>query len=217
MNIFLSNWLSQEGSDCCAILAHDIITKPGCLRRILNVMNSDPSIGIVSPEYGNRELAIFSPVQGPRLAKVPGSPTSSFVATDYAHGALMVMRRACLEQVGLFDERFFAYGDEVDICLRARQAKWKVGVVIGAVVDNPITEASNDTISYLWTRNTLLLAQKYGGSVAALCRTALAILNSAKIGFQEFLGQTVKYKARPRLLGVQHFIQHCFGPPPEMK
>jgi len=36
------------------------------------------------------------------------------------------LRRAALEQVGAFDERFFMYFEEVDLCLRLHDAGWKV-------------------------------------------------------------------------------------------
>ena len=37
----------------------------------------------------------------------------------------MLFRRECLEDVGLFDERYFAYGDEMEIGLRAARHGWK--------------------------------------------------------------------------------------------
>ena len=54
----------------------------------------------------------------------------------YPHGTLMVLRRACLEDIGVFDERYFAYSEEADLALRASRAGWAVGIVWGAVVRN---------------------------------------------------------------------------------
>jgi GT2 family glycosyltransferase len=45
---------------------------------------------------------------------------------DWVGGALFLVRRAALERVGLLDERFFMYAEEVDWCLRFKQAGWQV-------------------------------------------------------------------------------------------
>ena len=46
--------------------------------------------------------------------------------TDWFQGSFMFFRREALEQVGGFDERFFLYFDDVDICRRVHLAGWKV-------------------------------------------------------------------------------------------
>ncbi|MDO9067388.1 MAG: glycosyltransferase [Deltaproteobacteria bacterium] len=46
--------------------------------------------------------------------------------TDWFQGSFMFFRREALEQVGGFDERFFLYFDDVDICRRIHMTGWKV-------------------------------------------------------------------------------------------
>jgi len=46
--------------------------------------------------------------------------------TDWFQGSLMLFRRRALGQIGGFDERFFLYFDDVDICRRIHMAGWKV-------------------------------------------------------------------------------------------
>jgi GT2 family glycosyltransferase len=48
---------------------------------------------------------------------------------DWVSGAGMMIRRTVVEQVGLLDENYFLYFDEVDFCLRARKAGWTVWFV----------------------------------------------------------------------------------------
>jgi GT2 family glycosyltransferase len=45
---------------------------------------------------------------------------------DAISGAFMLVRRQLLCDVGLFDERFFMYAEDVDLCLRAREAGYRV-------------------------------------------------------------------------------------------
>lgn len=45
---------------------------------------------------------------------------------DWVCGSFLLMRRECLEKVGELDERFFIYCEDIDWCLRAHQAGWKI-------------------------------------------------------------------------------------------
>ena len=44
------------------------------------------------------------------------------IACDWTSGSFMLARREALESAGGFDERFFIFSEEVDLCLRIRQA-----------------------------------------------------------------------------------------------
>lgn len=48
------------------------------------------------------------------------------VTVDWLAGASLMMRRDCLEKIGLFDEVFFLYFEETDLCLRLNRAGWEV-------------------------------------------------------------------------------------------
>jgi N-acetylglucosaminyl-diphospho-decaprenol L-rhamnosyltransferase len=45
---------------------------------------------------------------------------------DWVSGACMILRRRASEEIGLMDERFFMYFEDVDLCRRAREAGWLV-------------------------------------------------------------------------------------------
>jgi N-acetylglucosaminyl-diphospho-decaprenol L-rhamnosyltransferase len=45
---------------------------------------------------------------------------------EWVSGSSMLLRRAALDQVGLFDERYFMYVEDMDLCTRLRQAGWEV-------------------------------------------------------------------------------------------
>jgi GT2 family glycosyltransferase len=53
---------------------------------------------------------------------------------DWVPGAFSIIRRSALDQVGLFDEAFFFYYEEVDLCVRLKRAGWKVWYFADVVV-----------------------------------------------------------------------------------
>jgi GT2 family glycosyltransferase len=60
------------------------------------------------------------------LARWVVSPPAPSVASpcDWVSGASLLVRRAVFQAVGLLDENYFMYFEEVDFCLRARRAGW---------------------------------------------------------------------------------------------
>lgn len=48
------------------------------------------------------------------------------VDCDWTSGSFLIVRREALESAGAFDERFFVYGEEPDLCLRIKKAGWSV-------------------------------------------------------------------------------------------
>lgn len=62
------------------------------------------------------------PPGGPAAAPLPESP----VAVEAISGAFMLVRTAVLQQVGSFDEAYFMHWEDLDLCLRFRQAGWEV-------------------------------------------------------------------------------------------
>ena len=53
-------------------------------------------------------------------------PEDEIAEVPAVSGSCMLIRRNVIEQVGLFDERFFAFQEDADLCFQARKAGWKV-------------------------------------------------------------------------------------------
>jgi GT2 family glycosyltransferase len=60
---------------------------------------------------------------GYNLTHLPADDTYEVGAIN---GAFMMTRRAVLEQAGLFDETFFMYGDDLDLCIRVARAGYRI-------------------------------------------------------------------------------------------
>ncbi|MBM9520177.1 glycosyltransferase family 2 protein [Desulforhopalus vacuolatus] len=55
-----------------------------------------------------------------------GFPHDHPIEVDWVPGTFTMYRRQLLEKIGFFDERFYIYYEETDLCLRAKRASWKV-------------------------------------------------------------------------------------------
>lgn len=79
------------------------------------------------PTWWRMALAEFG-IRGAYYVKRPGPVVEQLM------GSCLLLRRAALDQIGLLDERFFVYFEEVDLCLRLQQAGWRVVFVPEAVI-----------------------------------------------------------------------------------
>lgn len=78
-----------------------------------------PSLGrIALRQVGLRGLTSRRGDSAPRLRPV-----------DWVSGAWMLVRRRVFIEIGLFDEAFYMYGEDLEFCLRARRLRWHVGVI----------------------------------------------------------------------------------------
>jgi N-acetylglucosaminyl-diphospho-decaprenol L-rhamnosyltransferase len=62
----------------------------------------------------------------PTFPSYPADSSQDLRTVDWVCGALVMLRRAALDDVGPFDEAFFMYAEEVDWCYRARQRGWSI-------------------------------------------------------------------------------------------
>jgi N-acetylglucosaminyl-diphospho-decaprenol L-rhamnosyltransferase len=124
------------------------------LEALVAALAKDPSAGLVGPRIAGREGTELSQGRFPTLRRTfarvfflhhvlpRASWTDIYVreerayasvrSPDWVTGACMLVRRTALEQVGGFDERFFLYCEDVDLCRRLWEAGWAVRYVPAA-------------------------------------------------------------------------------------
>ncbi|MGI8432129.1 MAG: glycosyltransferase family 2 protein [Chthoniobacterales bacterium] len=209
LNVCLHRWLHEESPPFCFISAHDSDPAPGCLSLLLDSAREDAQLGIACPQYTEPYVARLSRQRGVFPETVTPRPRGTAQEVDAPHGTLMLVRRECLAGIGGFDERYFAYGDEHELGLRARRRGWKVAMIWGAVVTNPGTATASALRSYLFARNSLLLVHDHFGARAAWGRVMLLLGNTLRLALTRAIGANV----RARLRGVRDFVFGRFGPP----
>ena len=92
---------------------------------LLPTMRNFPSVARALGEaLGSESWPIRSSWVGERVLDRGMYDTEQ--ACDWISGSFLVLRSEALREVGLLDERFFLYSEELDLCLRLRQAGWGV-------------------------------------------------------------------------------------------
>lgn len=76
---------------------------------------------------------------------------------DWIPGLFMLFRSEAYRQVGGFDERFFMYGEDFDICARTRLAGWKLQVAEDLMALHDARRASRTSLRHLYWHVTSLL------------------------------------------------------------
>ncbi|MCR9125435.1 MAG: glycosyltransferase family 2 protein [Rhodobacteraceae bacterium] len=140
--------------DYTYILNSDAWLEPGALVRLIAHMQANPACGIAGsyicgPEGDQHYTAFRFPTAAGEFeaaartgvlsrllrGKVIALPLPQATrSVDWAAGASMILRQDMLDEIGLFDETFFLYFEETDLCLRAARAGWRTDYVRDSVV-----------------------------------------------------------------------------------
>jgi N-acetylglucosaminyl-diphospho-decaprenol L-rhamnosyltransferase len=134
---------------CVMFLNPDAVLAPGALDALARVLDQEPTAGGVGPrtvhDDGTLQVS-FGPALGLRaewrqralvrgvrrrepdaLARAEALAVAATAADpDWVSGSCLLVRRSAFEQVGGFDEAFFLYEEDVDLCVRIRAAGWRV-------------------------------------------------------------------------------------------
>lgn len=124
--------------------------------------------------------------------------------TDWVCGSFLLMRRECLDQIGPLDERFFIYDEDVDWCLRAKQAGWKVRFWPGVSMVHLGAQANplmRDKTLVMFRSHVSYLRKHHGWPAAAAFYSAMGVkltLASAKQMLRLVVGRATWADVRQR-------------------
>jgi GT2 family glycosyltransferase len=193
-----------QGADYALLLNNDTVVDPAFLRVLVDEVQAEPAVGIAGPTiyYHERPDVIWSAGGAidwqrgsTRMVGLDEWDEGQFGAeprpVDFVTGCAMLVRRAVMEQVGLLDERFFAYYEEAEWCVRAARAGYKILHVPLARMwhkISPSTQADSPLVHYYMTRNRLLFLRAAGAGLRAWLHTLIA----------EYLRTLISWSLRPR-------------------
>lgn len=133
-------------ADAYILLNADTVVLPNTTEELLHAMELRPDAGLIGPGCvspdGNKALSTFQFIRpisafigsastGPisrllRRYDVPFHTTDVPAEPDWVGFGCVLIRREVIEQVGLLDDGFFMYFEDVDYCHRVRDAGWTI-------------------------------------------------------------------------------------------
>jgi GT2 family glycosyltransferase len=157
---------SDTPPDFVLLLNPDTVIRPGAVAKLIQFMHDNPNAGIAGsrledPDGTPQRSAFRFPStrseldDGLRLGLVSKLLKNKSVAppvrddthqTDWVAGASMIVRRQVFQDIGLMDEAYFMYYEEVDFCLRANRAGWPCFYVPQSRVVHLVGQASGVTV-----------------------------------------------------------------------
>lgn len=147
--------IKQAKGEYIFLLNPDTEVKPNFFKNIYDYMETHPEVGIAGPKILNEDGSIQQSIRRLpdifsqilillKLRNILGEKNllRNYFLTNFDYsreqeveqimGAAMMIRREVFEKVGLFDEGFFVWFEEVDLCNRARAAGFKIKYYPGA-------------------------------------------------------------------------------------
>ncbi|HDD24263.1 MAG TPA: glycosyltransferase family 2 protein [Chloroflexi bacterium] len=184
------------------LLNPDTEVEPGATEALLSVLRTSPDIGVsgarlLYPDGSHQQSAFRFPglLQlafdlFPLPARLYDTPLngrypyryyqqSEPFQIDHPLGAAMMVRSAAIAQVGLLDEAFWMYCEEVDWCWRMSRAGWRAVCVPRAQVIHHAGSSSEQvripSFIALWTSRARLYARYHGPFTRRLARAMVRI------------------------------------------
>jgi GT2 family glycosyltransferase len=172
----------DQGAAWILLLNEDTTVAADCLGHLVRTGESDRTIGMVGPMVYHADEPNIIQSAGGRLDSTSWCTTlvggnevdrGQFGVArdvDWISGCAMLVQRAMVEQVGMLDERFFLYWEEVDWCVRARRQGWRIVHVPAAKIWHKGVQRvyrPHPSVIYYSTRNRLMFLAKHGAPRSA--------------------------------------------------
>lgn len=168
--------IKKAKGDYALILNPDIFVNRGAIKKLYDYIKKDKSIGLLAPKLLNpdgslqyscfRDFNFFTPVlRRTFLGKIFTSSVDKFLMKDFGHdeikevdwvmGSCFIIKKELMDELGGFDERFFMYFEDTDLCRRVHQTGCKVVYNPEAVVIHDHARASADNPWYFFMFNKM--------------------------------------------------------------
>lgn len=168
----------EHGASHILLINNDAKARPGMMRKLLDAMEGHPQAGVVGPKifYYGTDVMWFN---GGHFNHLLGLSTHPLMdrkddggdqdrEVGFITGCAMLVRSQVFSDIGLFDEDFEIYTEDLDFCLRAKEGGYGVWLVPGAVAEHKVsisTGVSGSNLmtpyrSYYYARNMLMMVRK---------------------------------------------------------
>ncbi len=186
------------------LLNSDTIVKPGALESLVRFMDARDEAGAcgsrllnpdgtlqyscyLKPTLWREFLRLFhlGSLRGDGSYPMANWPLDQAQEVDILQGAVMMLRRETLEQVGLLDEDFFMYSEDFDLCSRIQKENWKLYWVPWSEVihfgGQSTKLVATDMFLHLYQSKLMFMRKHYGRSVANAYKFVLLVSALSRI------------------------------------
>lgn len=129
------------------LMNNDIELTTGSFAQLLLTFNKHPKAGIVAPvlhhQGGYDWGGHYNKWSGMVKHKNWQNKPKTTLTVQHVAGAAMLISRKVLEKIGLFDERFFLYFEDLDFCLRAASADYSIHINPDVIVSHRVSAGSS--------------------------------------------------------------------------
>ena len=135
------------------LLNNDTLPAPDALRYLVSCLHNAPDVGLVTAKiYYAAEpsriwtvganLNVFLDLKDGGQGQIDAGQWAAPRDMDFAPFCAVLLRREVIEQVGLLDEGFFLYYEDMDYCRRMRRAGWRLRLCPQAQVRHDVSASS---------------------------------------------------------------------------
>ena len=212
--------IAAAGTLDVVLLNSDTLVPPGWLERLQAAAYSAPNIATVSPLSNDATILSYPNPDGGNLVPNLAETVTLDALAHRANGANTVdipvgvgfclyLRRECLDFVGTLREDLFAqgYGEENDLCLRARHAGWRNVAAPGVFVAHVGATSFGGARLHLIRRNTSILNRLHPGYDALVARH----LADDPLAPARHRMDLLRWAARRKRAGALVMITHAGG------
>jgi N-acetylglucosaminyl-diphospho-decaprenol L-rhamnosyltransferase len=198
------------------VLNEDTTADDWGFARMVEYMDAHPRVAALGPRIaypdGRRQASAWrfpTPLNAllslPSLGKVGIVQSHGDVPrpVDWVMGAALLLRRSALDEVGLFDEGFFIYSEEVDLQLRLRRAGWDVHFFPAVTVVHHESQFSADIperrINEMWRSRHRYWRKHHSPLGARVAALSTGVQYGLRAGLAPAAGRDRGFGARMRL------------------
>lgn len=164
----------KNQADYVLLLNNDTVCSEMFLSRMINKAESDKRIGITGCLINYYQSDLIYAVGGGRSNFLTDNFSlygafkkvynKKIIDIGYINGCCLLIKQEVLKKIGFFDDRFFLYNEETDLCLRAKADNFKLAISYDAQIWHKSAQSTqylSETYVYYMIRNKLLLAKKH--------------------------------------------------------
>ncbi len=186
----------DQGANWVLLLNNDTYVAPTFVSEMENAVRRDEELGIIGPVILYHDLPDRIWYFGDRL--IPGLLATislyrghiyhgqfpSLVPVDFVSGCCMLVKSDVFKRIGFFDTTYFMYGEDVDLCWRARTAGFRLAVATQAKMWHKVSASSNrdrPAARYQRIRNQIRFYRTYSRGMQLLLMLAFTWLRALYI------------------------------------